>query len=475
MGAVEAGRRLALLSDEEILALAYEWRFWGRPEQFEPPDASQPGGKDWYIWLYLAGRGSGKTRSGAEWVTERVRAGARRISLIGRTVKDVRETMLYGESGIMTISPPALRPVHKRSDARLEWPTGAVGILYSADTPKSQRGPNADTIWADELAAWQYPDSFTQMMLTLRSVQSGLQPRAMISTTPVANSLIRSLVADPSVSVTRGTTFDNLRNLHPTYIEYIKRKFAGTRLGQQEIYGQLLTDTPGALWKQAWIDPFRITLDALPPLVTVVIAVDPATSTGPRSDETGIIVAGVGVDGRGYVLYDGSGRYSPDEWGKHVVSKYIAYKAKRLIAETNQGGDMVMSTIDVARRDFPHAPFIHYELVHAKVGKRARAEPVAALYEQGRISHVGYLGALEAQLTTWQPDIILDPDAEEGGIPVGDELEPRARHVKSPDRLDALVYALTDLMVDRDPKARAGRGAVKSPPGFNNFGGFQKW
>ena len=385
------------------------------------------------MWLTLAGRGWGKTRTGAEWICDRVERGARCIALAGRTADDVRDTMV--ERGILAIAPPWNRPKYEPSKRRLTWKNGAVATTYSADEPDQMRGPNTDTVWADELAAWQYPDSWAQLAFVLRSLASGLRPQAIVTTTPRATPMIRTLVKDPTTFVTRGSTFENAANVAPSWLARIRRKYEGTRLGRQELYAQVLDDAAGALWQREWLDALRV--KRRPELRTIVIAVDPATTSGEDSDETGIIVAGLGEDTHGYVLADHSGRYSPNEWGQLVVSLYEKYRANRIVCETNQGGDLVEANLRNVRRDLP------IYTVHAKHAKRVRAEPVAALYEQGRVHHVGSLATLEDQYVTWEPDVV------EGG-----------KHVKtdSPDRLDAAVYAITDLMIDRNPDAGTAHG-----------------
>lgn len=407
------------------VALLKRWDFWARPAQMPPQG-------DWSTWLILAGRGWGKTRTGAEFVRHEVMAGrARRVALVARTAADVRDVIVGGESGILAISPKEERPEWNVSKRQLRWPNGAIATTYSAAEPDQLRGPQHDLAWADELAAWRYPDAWDQLRFGLRL---GDNPRTVVTTTPRPTAIIRALANDPSVVVTRGSTADNLANLAPGVVAELERKYAGTRLGRQELFGEILDDAPGALWKRQWIDETRVRV--APDLVRVVIAVDPAVSHGEDSDETGIVAVGVGYDGHGYVIEDASGKYAPSEWARAVVRLYQKHHADRVIAEVNQGGAMVESTLRMV------APRIAYTPVHAKRGKALRAEPVAALYEQGRVHHVTPLdadplafAAIEDQLCTWQPG-------------EGD----------SPDRLDALVYALTALIVDAPAPRTVGEG-----------------
>jgi predicted phage terminase large subunit-like protein len=411
----DAERRALLdgLSDSDADDLLHDWRFWARPDQLAPPG-------DWRTWLILAGRGWGKTRTGAEWVRAEVEAGRRgRLALIGATAADVRDVMIEGESGIMATARPSFRPVYEPSKRRVTWPNGAIATAYSADEPDRLRGPQHDGAWPDELAAWRYPEALDMLMFGLRL---GNDPRSVVTTTPRPTKLIRELITAPTTTVTTGSTYDNLANLAPAFAEQIIRKYEGTRLGRQELLAELLTDVPGALWTYAMLEDRR----AAPDLVRVVVAIDPAVTSGEDSDETGIVVAGLGVDGRGYVLADRSCRLSPDGWASRAVGAFDDHRADLVVAEVNNGGDMVESTVRTVRKTLP------YKKIHASRGKQTRAQPVAALYEQGRVSHVEVFPELEEQLTTWTP---------ESGT--------------SPDRLDALVWALTELMVN----GRRGWGA----------------
>lgn len=371
------------------------------------------------MWLVLAGRGYGKSRAACEWVREQVeqrRAG--RIALVGATASDVRDVIVEGESGILRKSPPWCRPVWQPSKARIVWPNGAQAFTYSAEEPDRLRGKQHDAAAADELASWRHPETWDQLMFGLRL---GKDPRCIISTTPQPTPIIKALVAraaDPSdVRITRGSTYENAANLADAFLQTIVRRYEGTRLGRQELYAEVLDDNPGALWKRAMVDDHRVT--SHPALVRVVVAVDPAVTADASSDETGIVVAGLGADGHGYVLEDRSLSASPAGWAREAVTAYRTRSADRIIAEVNNGGDLVEAAIRTVDRD------VSYRAVRASRGKQTRAEPIAALYEQGRVHHVGLLARLESQLCDWDPTTAA----------------------RSPDRLDALVWALTELML----------------------------
>lgn len=387
---------------------------WARPDQLAPAG-------DWSTWLVLAGRGWGKSRTGAEWVRRQALSGAAsRIALVARTAADVRDVVVEGESGILAISPKRERPTWEPSRRRLTWPNGAIATTYSADEPDQLRGPQHDAGWLDELAAWRYPEAYDQLRFGLRL---GAHPRVVVTTTPRPTPIIRALLASPDTIVTRGRTIDNRANLAGSFLAEVSARYAGTRLGRQELDGEILDDAPGALWHRHLIDAARV--DRAPDLRRVVVAIDPAVTSGGGSDETGIVVAGLGYDGRGYVLDDATARLSPDAWARKAVALYRSHKADRIVAEVNNGGEMVEHTLRTVDRSIP------FRAVHASRGKAVRAEPVAALYEQGRVSHVGALAALEDQLCTWDP----------------------AESRTSPDRLDALVWALTELLV-QEPTPR---------------------
>ena len=402
--------RLARVPPAQAAVLRRRWDVWGRPDQQPPPGA-------WRTWLILAGRGWGKSRTGAEWVRAQATSGrASRIALVARTAADVRDVLVEGESGILAISPPHERPTWEPSRRRLTWPSGAIATTYSAEEPDQLRGPQHDAAWCDELAAWRYPDAWDQLQMGLRL---GSDPRVVVTTTPRPTPLVRALVASATTVVTRGRTADNARNLAPGVVEALHARYAGTRLGRQELDGEILDDAPGALWRLAMFDASRV--GVAPSLRRIVVAIDPAVTSHEGSDETGIVVAGLGHDGRAYVLEDLSGVYPAEQWARRAVEAYRRHRADRIVCEVNNGGDLVASVLRAVDKAVP------VTTVRATRGKSLRAEPVAALYEQGRVSHVGSLARLEDQCVSWDP----------------------AGSDRSPDRLDALVWALTDLVIDQ--------------------------
>jgi predicted phage terminase large subunit-like protein len=411
---------IAALNPAETRALLYGWPFWARANQL-PPDG------DWRVWLLLAGRGFGKTRTGAELIRAQAMAlAARRLALVAPTAGDARDIMVEGESGILAISPPWERPRYEPSKRRLTWPNGAIATLFSADEPERLRGPQHDAAWCDELASWRYPEAWDMLMLGLRL---GTDPRVVVTTTPRPTKLIRELIADPTVVVTRGTTLENRANLATVFLGQIVRKYQGTRLGRQELDAEILEDVPGALWNRGVIEATRAS--RAPSLIRVVVAIDPAASSTAGADETGIIVAGKDQDGRGWVIADASGRYPPTEWAKTAISAYRAHRADRIVAEVNNGGDMVEATLRMIE---PNASFA---AVRASRGKVTRAEPVAALYEQGRVRHLGVFPQLEDQMCAFTLEAHATSKSRSAGY--------------SPDRVDALVWALTDLLVEPMP------------------------
>jgi phage terminase large subunit-like protein len=395
-------------------ALARDWALWARDDQLTPPG-------DWTYWLILAGRGWGKTRTGAEWVRSEVKR-SRFVNLIGATADDARDIMIEGESGILSICPRAERPEYKPSQRKLAWPNGAVSLIFTADEPERLRGKQHEKLWADELAAWRYAEAWTQAQFGLRL---GARPQACITTTPRPTPLVRELIADPGTLATLGTTYDNRDNLAPSFFSKIVKTYEGTRLGRQELNGEVLLDNPRALWTRARIDELRRPkpdADALAAFLAtlrrIVVAIDPAVTSNEHSDETGIVVAGAGRDDHLYLLEDCSTVATPDAWARVAVQAYRRWGADRIIAETNNGGDMVEAVIRSVDRS------VSYRKVTATRGKVIRAEPIAALYEQGRAHHVGGFDRLEDQMI---------------------EFDPTIAQTKSPDRMDALVWAGTEL------------------------------
>lgn len=408
---------LASLSTADLAGLNHDWRFWARPDQL------QPEGEKWMTWLILAGRGWGKTRTGAETIRSWVMSGRyKRIALVGETTADVRGVMVDGESGLLNIGPENERPEYFPSLRQLKWPNGAIATTYNATEPDQLRGPQHDAAWCDEIAKWKYiQETWDQLQFGLRL---GEHPRQILTTTPRPLDLLKKMLVDPYVVVTKGRTYDNKDNLAETFMHQIEERFGGTRLGRQELEGEILDDIPGALWQRSSIDTNRLS-DAPLDMERVIVAVDPAASSTEGADENGIVVVGLArdVDGyaRGYVLEDASLRGSPEEWAKRAVNMYRKWSADKIVAEKNQGGEMVASVIKAVDRT------IVPKLVHASRGKVIRAEPISALYEQNRIHHVGRFDQLEDQMCTFSVDNI------------------RANGMASPDRVDALVWGLTEL------------------------------
>jgi phage terminase large subunit-like protein len=413
------------LTPAEQEALLYEWRtFLARPEQITPDG-------EWDIWLILSGRGWGKTRTGAEWVKEAVTNGYKRIALIGETAADARDVMVEGVSGILSVYPEAERPLYEPSKRRLTWPNGAVATTFNATEPDQLRGPQFDLAWCDELAKWRYArETWDQLQFGLRL---GDTPRVLVTTTPRPVELIKAIVAgaEGKVHITRGATMDNRSNLAGKFLEKIQLRYEGTRLGRQELRGEILGDIPNALWTYGQIEASRVR--QCDPLKRVVVAVDPAISNNEDSDEHGIIVAGAdGKSQEAYVIEDGSLQGSPLDWARRAINLYDIHKADAIVVEVNQGGDMVAQTLRSVRND------VKIREVRATRGKHVRAEPIASMYEQGRVHHVGSFPALETQMTQ------MTTFGYEGA--------------GSPDRVDALVWAMTDLfptMVGKTPSQRA--------------------
>jgi phage terminase large subunit-like protein len=412
----EIERQIGALTPEKILALPYDWAFWGRPEQHAPAGR-------WHIWLILAGRGFGKTRAGAEWVRIQARKrGKRRIALVGATMAEARSVMVEGESGLLNIGHPDERPDFEPSLGRLTWRSGVQGFLHGAADPNGLRGPQFDSAWTDEIGKWpKGEEAWSNLMFALRL---GAHPRVVATTTPRRVPLIQQLVGAPGVVLTQGRTRHNRAHLAPGFIETLEQSFGGTRIGRQELDGELIEDIEGSLWPRALLESCQV--DAAPALARIVIGVDPPAGASARSDACGIIVAGLGADGRGYVLDDRSvGGERPEGWARKVVHAANQWQADRVIVEANQGGAMVETVLRAVEQTLP------LRLVHASIGKGGRAEPIAALYEAGRVSHVGPFPALEDEMT--------------GLVIAGDYAGPG----RSPDRADALVWALAELLLAR--------------------------
>lgn len=435
----EREKHLATLPIEVRAGLKYSWDFWARPNQLEPEFGN--GGGLWSTWLILAGRGFGKTRTGAETISKWVRGSTplgkgqcSRIALVAETGADARDVMVLGESGLCNVGHPDFRPTYHPSKRLVEWPNGAQAWLYNAVEPDQLRGPQHDAAWCDEMAKWRYmQDTWDQLQFGLRL---GDHPKTLVTTTPRPLPLIRKLIKDPNVAVTRGATWDNAANMPDSFIREIEDKYAGTRLGRQELEGEILDDIPGALWNREMIDNHRIR-EVPNDLQRVIVAVDPAASNEEGSDENGIVVVGLARDNdgyaRGYVLEDASLKGSPEAWASKAVNLYRKWSADKIVAEKNQGGLMVESVLKAADRSVP------VTLVHASRGKHVRAEPISALYEQGRVHHVGRFDKLEDQMCLFSIDNLRSPA------------------MGSPDRVDALVWGLTELF-DKITGRRRERG-----------------
>lgn len=414
-------------SPDEIVMRAIEKATLGRRARAKwlaiaRPDQVTPAG-DWEVWLILAGRGWGKTRTGAEDVNHYALSNPGvRIALVGPTAGDVRDVMVEGESGILAMSDDNTRPLFEASKRRLTWPNGSQAACYSAEEPERLRGPQHHRAWADEVGAWDNQQAtWDQLTFGLRL---GLKPQTVVTTTPKPTALIRELRAAATTHLTIGKTDDNVANLAPSVVKKLRAKYGGTRLGRQELDGELLEDVPGALWTRAMIEATRLQ-GPLPGMRRVVVGVDPSGSDGQSGDTIGMIAAGVGYDGRAYVLEDGSELLSPEQWARKVVSLYGKHRVDRVVAERNFGGDMVASVLRAA------APNLPVTLVTASRGKALRAEPVAALYEQGKVTHAEPFAELEDQMQAMTPRGYF----------------PGPGMARSPDRLDALVWTLTDLML----------------------------
>lgn len=414
---------LSGLGEGALLALPYLFEFWALEHQL-PPEG------DWRTWVIMGGRGAGKTRAGAEWVRAQVEGAmpldpgrARRVALVGETVDQVREVMIYGDSGILACSPPDRRPEWQAGRKRLEWPNGAIAQVFSAHDPEGLRGPQFDAAWVDELAKWKKAeDAWDMLQFGLRL---GDNPQQVVTTTPRNIDVLKTILANPSTVVTHAATEANSAYLAESFLEEVRTRYAGTRLGRQELDGVLLEDAEGALWTSSMLEGFLV--EAAPEMDRIVVAVDPPVTGHAGSDECGIVVVGAVTKGapqewRAFVLEDASvSASSPTAWAEAAIAAMERHGAERLVAEVNQGGDLVEAVIRQVDALVP------YRSVHASRGKVARAEPAAALYEQGRVRHLRGLGTLEDQMCR------MTARGFEGR--------------GSPDRVDALVWALHDLMI----------------------------
>jgi len=377
-----------------------------------------------------------------------------RIALVAETAADARDVMVEGESGLLAVHAPDFRPTYEPSKRRITWPNGAVASLYNATEPDQLRGPQHDGAWLDELAKWRYAQETWDMLQF--GMRLGSHPQQIITTTPRPIRIIKELLADPTVEITRGSMNENRSNLAPSFIRQIEGKYAGTRLGRQELDAEVLDDVPDALWTRGNLDQHRRKRGDTPPMKRIVVAIDPAAKSNVMREDgaaTGIVVAGMGEDGRGYVLEDGTCRTSPNGWARQAVALFDLYEADCIVGETNQGGDMVEATVKSVRADLP------FREVTATRGKWVRAEPIAALYEQGRVSHVGAFAPLEDEMVAFGPDGMADG--------------------ASPDRLDALVWAMTELFpamtrkirvesADLPRQANLGHAHAKRSAGYGN-------
>ena len=426
---------LSGLTENALASLPWLFEFWALPHQL-PPDG------DWKSWVIMGGRGAGKTRAGSEWVRAQVEGAtplaagrARRVALVAETFDQGRDVMVMGDSGILACSPPDRRPAWEAGRRRLVWPNGATATVYSAHEPEALRGPQFDAAWADELAKWKKAEETWDMLQF--ALRLGEHPQQVVTTTPRNVGVLKTILRNASTVVTHAPTDANRAYLAESFLAEVEARYAGTRLGRQELEGVLLDDVEGALWATAAIEAGRV--DAAPKLDRIVVAVDPSVTGGAAGDECGIIVAGVVCEGppqdwRAYVLEDASVRGGPLDWARAAIAAMARHGAERLVAEVNQGGDLVESVI---RQVDPLVPF---RSLRAGRGKGLRAEPVAALYEQGRVRHLRGLGALEDQMCR------MTVRGFEGR--------------GSPDRLDALVWAIHELMIEpaaqyRRPQVRA--------------------
>jgi phage terminase large subunit-like protein len=429
---------LRRLSNDDLAQLEYDWSFWARRNQLAPKG-------DWSAWFICAGRGFGKTRCGAEWVrsmmcgrTPLAMGRVRHMAIVAETSKDARDTMIGagrppGEgSGLLQIHPPDFKPFYEKNNRRLVWPNGAIASIYNATEPDQLRGPEHEAAWCDEIAKWQYlKETWDNLQMGLRQ---GRTPQVCITTTPKPLPLLKEILKDEATVRTIGSTYENATNLAPKFLDSVLRKYEGTRVGRQELHAEILDDIPGALWTREMLDKLRVNVKDLPALKRIVVAIDPSGASGEEDEDSsvnmiGIVVAGLSYTGKAYVLADRTCSLSPAGWGRRAVEAYSEFEADRIVAEKNFGGAMVEHVIRTVDKNVP------VMMVHAARGKVARAEPVAALYEQKRVFHVGAFADLEDQLCAFRHD------GYAGGA--------------SPDRADALVWAITELMLAPQDSYRA--------------------
>ncbi|MGL4440978.1 MAG: DNA-packaging protein [Bosea sp. (in: a-proteobacteria)] len=411
---------------QELRLWLADWQFWARADQLPPPG-------DWHTWLMIGGRGAGKTRAGAEWVRalalgeKPMTAPARRIALVGETFADVRDVMIEGVSGLLSVHAKTERPTWKPSNRRLTWPNGAIAQVFSAEDPESLRGPQFEAAWCDEIGKWRYASETWDMLQF--GLRLGAHPRCLATTTPRPTPLLRALLNDADTAISRARTRDNAFNLAPAFLSAMAKAYGGTRLGRQELDGEMITERADALWSRAMLEGLRTRI--VPPLARICVAIDPPASSGRHADACGLVVAGITGDGIVHVLEDATlARVKPAEWAARAAALYQRWQADCIVVEVNQGGEMATSVLHQVDDTLPVVA------VRATRGKYLRAEPVAALYARGRVRHVGALPELEDEMCDFGP----------GGLSSG----------RSPDRLDALVWAVTHLAlgVRSSPRVR---------------------
>ncbi len=441
---------LASLPPAQQKHLRYMWELHARPNQIKPAlhdvgvQAGRQGKRDpalpWFVWLMLAGRGFGKTRAGSEFIRGEVEYAQTvlrkpiRCALVAPTAGDARDIMVEGDSGILSVCPPNNMPKYESSKRKLTWKDGSIATMYSAEEAERLRGPQHHVAWADELAAWGDPQgTWDMLMFGMRLVRTKeLGPQICVTTTPKPRPPLMAIIAAPTTVLTTGSTHENKANLAPTFFDAVISQYEGTRLGRQEIDGELMLDVMGALWNAKMIDDTRVQPDNVPPLIRLIVAIDPSVSEDVGAD-TGIIAAGIASNGHVYIVEDQSMQGTPAEWARRAISTYNRLKADKIVAEVNNGGAMVK---EVLRNIMPDQTLFSYKELHASRGKLVRAEPVSALYERGLVHHVGMHKALEDQMVAYSP-------AKSGKMLV--------------DRMDALVWAVTELAV-RDVQSASARG-----------------